>query len=65
VQTYRLYCLDGVEKVASAEWIEAECDEAAIEAADEMRDGRACELWNGDRLVIRLGREDQASSGVN
>jgi hypothetical protein len=65
VQTYRLYCLDGMGKVASAEWIEAEDDETAIEAAREMRGGRACELWQNSRLVIRLDRENQASSGLN
>ena len=52
--TYRLYCLDGVEKVASAEWIEADSDEAAIEAAEDSRDGRLCELWQNSRLVVRL-----------
>ena len=53
--TYRLYCLDGVDKVASAEWIEADGDEAALEAAEDMRDGRLCELWQNSRLVARLG----------
>ena len=52
--TYRLYCLDGMDKVASADWIEAEGDEAAIEAADDLRGGRKCELWQGERLVARL-----------
>jgi hypothetical protein len=54
VGTYRLYCLDGVEKVASAEWIEAQDDEDAMAAAEEMRDGRACELWQNSRLVARI-----------
>lgn len=51
---YRLYCLDGVNKVASADWIEADDDVAAIEMARERHDGHACELWQGRRLVIRL-----------
>lgn len=51
---YRLYCLDGVGKVASAEWIEADDDEAAIEVAKAMHDGHECELWQGSRLVARL-----------
>jgi hypothetical protein len=55
VATYRLYCLDGVDKVASAEWIEADGDDSAIEAAEDIRDGRSCELWQGNRLVGRLG----------
>jgi hypothetical protein len=56
VATYRLYCLDGVGKVASAEWIDAEGDCAAIEAAEDIRGGRACELWQNSRLVARLDR---------
>ena len=37
---YRLYGLDGVNKVASGEWFEAEDDETAIEVAT-TDDGRA------------------------
>lgn len=55
--TYRLYCLDGVGKVVSAEWIDANDDEAAIEAAKAMVDGHICELWARSRFVIRLDRE--------
>jgi hypothetical protein len=49
-----LYCLDGVGKVASAEWIEADDDEAAIEVARDRHDGSECELWQGKRRVARL-----------
>lgn len=49
--TYRLYCLDGVDKVASADWVEADDDKSAIEAAEELHQGRKCELWQGNRLV--------------
>ena len=55
--TYRLYCLDGVGKFSSAEWIDAEDDKAAIEAAKNMMDGHPCELWAQSRLVIRLERK--------
>jgi hypothetical protein len=51
---YRLYCLDGANKVASGEWIEADDDEAAIEAARERHDGYECEVWQGRRLVARV-----------
>jgi len=51
---YRLYCLDGANKVASGDWIEADGDEAAIEVARELLDGHECELWEGSRLVARL-----------
>lgn len=54
MESYRLYGLDGVKKVASAEWIEAESDAAAIEAAKEMMDGHDCELWQSKRLVARI-----------
>ena len=54
VSGYRLYCLDGANKVASADWIEADDDEAAIEVAKKMMDGYECEVWQGRRLVARL-----------
>ncbi len=57
VAGYRLYGLDGVDKVASAEWIEADDDQAAIAAAEQMMDGHDCELWLGPRLVTRLKRK--------
>ena len=57
--TYRLYCLDGADKVASADWIEAEDDDGAIDAAEAVRDGRACELWQGARLIARLDHGKQ------
>jgi hypothetical protein len=60
VSGYRLYCLDGAGKVASAEWIEAEDDEAAIELAREAHDGYECEVWQGTRLVMRLDLRRQA-----
>jgi len=54
VAGYRLYCLDGVSKVSSAEWIDAGDDEAAIEVAKNTHDGHECELWQGKRLVAHL-----------
>jgi len=56
VAGYRLYGLDGVNKVASAEWFEADDDPTAIEVAKAMMDGHDCELWQGARLVARLPR---------
>lgn len=49
--TYRLYGLDGVGKVVSAEWIDADDDPAAIDAAKNMMDGLRYELWERSRLV--------------
>ena len=57
--TYRLYGLDGVGKVVSAEWIEERDDPAAIEAAKGMMDGLPYELWQHSRLVIRFDRHGE------
>ena len=54
---YRLYGLDGVNKVASGEWIEADDDQTAIEVAKTMMDGHDCELWQGQRCVMRIPRQ--------
>jgi hypothetical protein len=60
--SYRIYGLDGVSRVASAEWIEADDDRHAIEVASAMKDGSPCEIWAGKRLVARL--PDRASNGA-
>ena len=60
VANYRLYCLDGANKVASADWIDADDDRGAIEVATQMHDGHECELWQGKRLVARLDLRRQA-----
>ena len=57
VGTYRLYGLDGVEKVVSAEWIDADDDPAGIEAAKEVMDGLRYELWEHSRLVERFDNQ--------
>ena len=57
---YRIYCLDGANKVASAEWIEAEDDEDAIKIAGERHDGYKCEVWDRKRLVARLDLRREA-----
>ena len=54
VADYRLYGLDGVDKVASAIWIDAEDDADAIEVAKNMMDGHDCELWQGKRFIARI-----------
>jgi len=57
VTGYRLYCLDGANKVASAEWIDADDDDTAVEAAKVKMDGHDCEVWQGTRLIARLPRK--------
>jgi hypothetical protein len=64
VATYRLYCLDGLSKVASAEWIEADDDGRAVELAKTMMDGQPCELWQGGRLVARIARGGGSSEPI-
>jgi hypothetical protein len=56
VPAYRLYRLDGSGKIDSAEWIEADADEAAIgEARARFSDG-GFEVWRAQRLVHREPR---------
>lgn len=56
---YRVYCLDGAGKVWAAEWIEADSDHAALDAARRFADAVRCEVWLGERLVgkVELQRE--------
>jgi hypothetical protein len=51
---YRLYCLDGANRITRAEQISAPSDAAAIEAARAMKLPVKCELWHRDRLVARI-----------
>jgi hypothetical protein len=56
---YRLYRVDSLGHVAGTpECFSCESDEAAIERARQAVDGHDMELWQLDRLVIRL--ESQA-----
>jgi hypothetical protein len=59
VAEYRLYGLDGVNKVSSGEWFDAEDDQTAIEVAKRMMDGHDCELWKGKRFVARIPRRHE------
>lgn len=54
VAGYRLYCLDGASRVASAEWIDADDDSIAVNLARLRFDGYECEVWQGRRLVAKL-----------
>ena len=48
---YRLYRLDGSGKIDSAEWIEADADQAAVDDAHTRFPDGGFELWNGQRLI--------------
>ena len=51
---YRIYCLDGANRITRAEQIVATNDEQAIEAARSMKPPVKRELWQRDRLVARI-----------
>ena len=58
---YRLYCLDGLGKIALAEALDAPSDEEAIAQARTLRpDARKLEVWQHNRLVATLGADDLA-----
>lgn len=48
---YRLYFLDGARHIRHAVDLECDSDEAARGLVEQHRDGRAMELWRGDKLV--------------
>ncbi len=54
---YRLYHIDGGGRFSAAEWIEAESDEAAMDAARALNKSIAGELWQGQRFIGRLGSD--------
>ena len=51
---YRLYCLDRQGKIATAEWVEAADDAAAIAAARALAKPTDCELWLRNKLIERI-----------
>ena len=57
---YRVYCLDGGDKIDSAEWIDAADDTAAVREVKKRFPKHSCELWDGARLV---GRVDHGRDG--
>jgi hypothetical protein len=58
VPAYRLYYLDGAGRVDSADWVEAEDDSSATEAARKLLDkGVYAELWLNQRFVTRLDQK--------
>lgn len=49
---YRLYYLDSVDRLISGSFeFEAADDEAAAQLAEHVREGRAAELWCGERKL--------------
>ena len=55
MRDYRLYCLDGVKRIArAAEVITAGSDDEAVAQARELHKPAACEIWQGRRLVATI-----------
>ena len=52
--SYRLYRLDGAGKISTAEWIDAQHDEEAVDEARTRADDGKFELWDRRRLVARI-----------
>ena len=48
---YRLYCLDGVGKIGSGEWIEAKSDDEALVFVRARKLSVSCEVWDKNRRV--------------
>ena len=56
VQDYRLFILSEVNHIVRALEFEAEDDAAALEHAEQHRDGADMELWNRNRFVQLIPR---------
>jgi len=56
VKHYRVYCFDGGSRIINADWIEAENDAEALQAAKNAYDCFRIEVWDRDRLVGRYQR---------
>ena len=51
---YRLYCFDQVNRMTEAKDIRARSDGEALQAVRALNIGLPCELWQKDRLVMRI-----------
>lgn len=52
--SYRLYRLDGAGNIMTAEWVEADGDDEALEKARIRCKIGAYEVWERSRLVARM-----------
>lgn len=52
---YRVYFLNPSGRIEAAEDVAADNDTAALEAIEASAAGRPAEIWQGIRLVKRLG----------
>ena len=54
---YRAYLIEQDNRVHSYKPVDAESDQAALEAAKELVDGHDVEVWSLDRMVGRVKRQ--------
>ena len=57
MRNYRLYRLDGAGKIVGADWLSAADDEDAAIQAKAAQGQSALEVWDRNRLVIRIEPE--------
>ncbi len=51
---YIVYCLNEAGKIWRSEWVDADSDEEALDAARAIDRPHGCEVWDHDRLVGRV-----------
>jgi hypothetical protein len=61
VTAYRVYLVDGAGRLSRAEWIDAPDDDAATASAQAMMKAAPFELWQGNRLVVRIDARSVAN----
>jgi hypothetical protein len=59
---YRIYCVDGAGHITSADWIEAESDQDALDRARAMGLDSSCEIWDRQRLVGKVSKGNFAAA---
>jgi hypothetical protein len=61
--SYRIYCIDSENRIKRANVVECDGDAAAGSEATALLGGcrhSAAEVWQGERLVCRIDRRDEA-----
>jgi len=55
MERYRVFCLDGANRILSADSVEANSDAEALSKAARLSLGDRREVWLRDRLIGRIG----------
>ena len=51
---FRLYRLDGAGKIGTAEWLEADDEDHALELVRQLKADSTIEIWNRNKLIGRV-----------